>query len=355
MACLNALKHEIQSVEQVFNKTHERFQVVSSTLDELICCFICKSGKKHNITANITEAYPHMPPVWFTDTEETSITDAVGRLSSTTGLNNHVVNQVAILVRELCQSQGIPEPTLDLEKLTLTQDMGSGDAKLRSHPTSDDEIDDNIFEEDNEGDDEENEEEEDDRNYLMEEDPALNKKENEGLNSEQLKTLRRLQIQENKNLQGQSGTAAFSLQASDRLMKELRFIYKSDSFKKGIYTVELINDSLYEWKIELKEVDKDSPLNTDLMTLKEREGKDFIELHMLFKENFPFEPPFVRVVHPMIRGGYVLSGGAICMELLTKQGWSSAYTIEAVIMQIAATFVKGEARIEFEGNGVSVI
>lgn len=25
-------------------------------------------------------------------------------------------------------------------------------------------------------------------------------------------------------------------------------------------------------------------------------------------------------------------GGAICMELLTKQGWSSAYTVEAVIM-----------------------
>lgn len=40
-------------------------------------------------------------------------------------------------------------------------------------------------------------------------------------------------------------------------------------------------------------------------------------------------------------------GGAICMELLTKQGWSSAYTVEAVIMQIAATLVKGKARIQF--------
>lgn len=35
------------------------------------------------------------------------------------------------------------------------------------------------------------------------------------------------------------------------------------------------------------------------------------------------------------------------MELLTKQGWSSAYTVEAVIMQIAATLVKGKARILF--------
>ena len=54
----------------------------------------------------------------------------------------------------------------------------------------------------------------------------------------------------------------------------------------------------------------------------------------------------------MISGGYVLVGGAICMELLTKQGWSSAYTVEAIIMQIAATLVKGGARIHFGANKV---
>ncbi|CAH3187831.1 unnamed protein product, partial [Porites evermanni] len=31
-------------------------------------------------------------------------------------------------------------------------------------------------------------------------------------------------------------------------------------------------------------------------------------------------------------------------------GWSSAYTVEAVIMQIAATLVKGKARINFQDN-----
>ena len=38
------------------------------------------------------------------------------------------------------------------------------------------------------------------------------------------------------------------------------------------------------------------------------------------------------------------------MELLTKQGWSSAYTVEAIILQISATLVKGKARIQFNGN-----
>lgn len=38
------------------------------------------------------------------------------------------------------------------------------------------------------------------------------------------------------------------------------------------------------------------------------------------------------------------------MELLTKQGWSSAYSIESLILQIAATLVKGKARIQFEAK-----
>ena len=71
------------------------------------------------------------------------------------------------------------------------------------------------------------------------------------------------------------------------------------------------------------------------------------------QDSFPFEPPFVRVVRPIINGGYVLGGGAICMELLTKQGWSSAYSLESVIMQLSATLVKGKARIQLFNGGAT--
>ena len=37
------------------------------------------------------------------------------------------------------------------------------------------------------------------------------------------------------------------------------------------------------------------------------------------------------------------------------QGWSSAYTIEAVIMQISATLVKGKARIKFDAPKVTML
>uniref|UniRef100_A0A2K5X7H5 Ubiquitin conjugating enzyme E2 Q2 n=1 Tax=Macaca fascicularis TaxID=9541 RepID=A0A2K5X7H5_MACFA len=97
-------------------------------------------------------------------------------------------------------------------------------------------------------------------------------------------------------------------------------------------------------------VDPDSPLHSDLQILKEKEGIEYILLNFSFKDNFPFDPPFVRVVLPVLSGGYVLGGGALCMELLTKQGWSSAYSIESVIMQINATLVKGKARVQFGAN-----
>ena len=46
--------------------------------------------------------------------------------------------------------------------------------------------------------------------------------------------------------------AAGSVQATDRLMKELKEVYKSENYKSGIFTVELKDENLYEWDIFLK-------------------------------------------------------------------------------------------------------
>lgn len=54
MACLNTLKLEIKTLEQIFTKTHERFQIMNASVDELTCRFIGKNGKKYDIHANIT-------------------------------------------------------------------------------------------------------------------------------------------------------------------------------------------------------------------------------------------------------------------------------------------------------------
>jgi ubiquitin-conjugating enzyme E2 Q len=105
--------------------------------------------------------------------------------------------------------------------------------------------------------------------------------------------------------------------------------------------VELINDNLYEWHAKLLRIDPDSDLNQDLAEL----NIPHILLHLVFPDNFPFAPPFMRVAEPKIEKGFVMEGGAICMELLTPRGWASAYTVEAILMQFAASLVKGQGRI----------
>ncbi|XP_077599282.1 ubiquitin-conjugating enzyme E2Q-like protein 1 [Stigmatopora nigra] len=123
-----------------------------------------------------------------------------------------------------------------------------------------------------------------------------------------------------------------------RLMKELQEIRRlGDNF----ITVELVDDNLFDWNVKLHQVDKDSALWQDM----KETGTDFILLNVTFPDNFPFSPPFMRVLTPRLENGYVLDGGAICMELLTPRGWSSAYTVEAVMRQFAASLVKGQGRI----------
>ncbi|CAG9805712.1 unnamed protein product [Chironomus riparius] len=348
MACLNNLKSEIKTLEKLFPKNHERFAVINASVDELTCRFITKNGKKFDIHANITETYPSTPPVWFADIEEPIITNAIQLLSNTSGLDNHVINQARILLGELCTIHACPLPN-EVHQLNTFHSMptssnhhvsNNGKTPVKHHQ---DEIDTDPEElEDVVGESEESDPEED---LPLELDEGRGSNKKDEMEVEHLATLERLrQTQRQDYLRG---SVSGSVQATDRLMKELRDIYRSDSFKRNIYSIELVNDSIYEWNIRLMSVDPDSPLHNDLLMLKEKEGKDSILLNIIFKETYPFEPPFVRVVHPIISGGYVLLGGAICMELLTKQGWSSAYTVEALIMQISATLVKGKARIQF--------
>ncbi|XP_026463023.1 ubiquitin-conjugating enzyme E2Q-like protein 1 [Ctenocephalides felis] len=133
-----------------------------------------------------------------------------------------------------------------------------------------------------------------------------------------------------------------------RLMKEFREIQRlQQSRADPVFTVELVNDNLFEWHVRLHRVDPESELANDLRDM----HISCILLHLVFPENFPFAPPFMRVIEPRIEKGFVMEGGAICMELLTPRGWASAYTVEAVLMQFAASIVKGQGRVARKFKG----
>ncbi|XP_016878216.1 ubiquitin-conjugating enzyme E2 Q2 isoform X5 [Homo sapiens] len=272
---VSGLKAELKFLASIFDKNHERFRIVSWKLDELHCQFLVpQQGSPHSLPppltlhCNITESYPSSSPIWFVDSEDPNLTSVLERLEDTK--NNNLNGTTEEVTSE--EEEEEEEMAEDIEDL--------------------------------------------DHYEMKEEEPISGKKsEDEGIEKENLAILekiRKTQRQDHLN-----GAVSGSVQASDRLMKELRDIYRSQSYKTGIYSVELINDSLYDWHVKLQKVDPDSPLHSDLQILKEKEGIEYILLNFSFKDNFPFDPPFVRVVLPVLSGGLVHPSKGRWLNVLT--------------------------------------
>lgn len=359
-----SVKLELERIRKSFplqKDSHHKygFSLKSVSPDEICLLFKDKKSHCHIINCTITEAYPLAKPIWYSDTEDKKVTEVMEELSKIDfQKNSQLTDMVQFLVSSITEKFGLDPSTAqfcpiesgDRKTTTSTTTASSTTTpsmrSMRVYACGDDT--------DTDSDDDDDEEEEDDPNDVSDllveeivkaETEKARKEDNEISPQNQQILVKMKAIQTQKQIKG--SMAAGSVQASDRLMKELRAIYRSDSLKKGFYSVDLVNDSLYEWHVNIMKVDSDSPLHEDLKKLNMTEGTSSIVISISFHDNFPFDPPFVRVVRPVLTGGFVLNGGAICMELLTKQGWSSAYSMESLVVQIVATLVKGKARVKF--------
>ena len=128
-----------------------------------------------------------------------------------------------------------------------------------------------------------------------------------------------------------------------RLASDLYKIMMADTSEAGFSLEPSNEDSMDKWRIKLFDFDVDSNLAKDLLVC----GLDHVELEMSFPDQYPFEPPFVRVVQPRFKRqtGFVMSG-ALCMELLTKDGWNPVNDIESVIVSIRSIMVIGDGRVQ---------
>ena len=149
-----------------------------------------------------------------------------------------------------------------------------------------------------------------------------------------------------------------------RLMKDLQTAQKlQDSTPLAdlgwFIDVEKV-DNAYQWIVELHSFHtfeikgKKLPLVDDM----KKKGVKSIVLEMRFSKDYPFTPPYVRVIRPRFLslnqggGGHIVLGGAMCMELLTNSGWSSVSSIESVLMQIRLAIASEPfARLDMHGGG----
>jgi len=147
-------------------------------------------------------------------------------------------------------------------------------------------------------------------------------------------------------------TGTGSKPATDRLIKDLNALVRSNSSSFG-YSAYPIGDNLYHWEVKLFGFDSKSGLAKDLASLKSKgKSEDFVRLEMKFPAEYPFMPPFIRVVRPRFQfhTGHVTIGGSICMQLLTRTGWLPSNDIESILVQIRTEMVLGNARLDFSNT-----
>lgn len=128
--------------------------------------------------------------------------------------------------------------------------------------------------------------------------------------------------------------------ATKRLMKDFRDLIsiqnKEPLHELGWHIDEDKIENIYQWIVELHSFDPKLPLAQDM---KKKNIKSIV-LELRFGKDHPMTPPFVRVIRPRFLGfnqgggGHVTAGGAMCMELLTNDGWSAVSSIESVLLQV---------------------
>jgi len=129
--------------------------------------------------------------------------------------------------------------------------------------------------------------------------------------------------------------------ATERLIKDLQAV-SGEEMKTFGFEVEPIDDNLYKWEARL------FGFEGDLAKDMKKHSKKFVKMELTFPKDYPFAPPFIRVVEPRFKfhTGHVTIGGSICTEVLTRSGWTPTNSVESVLVQIRAEMMAGGARLD---------
>jgi ubiquitin-conjugating enzyme E2 Q len=146
--------------------------------------------------------------------------------------------------------------------------------------------------------------------------------------------------------------------ATKRLMKDFKDLITVQNMtpphELGWHIDEDKVDNIYQWIVEMHSFDATLPLAQDM---KKKDVKSIV-LELRFGKDYPMSPPFVRVIRPRFLGfqqgggGHVTAGGAMCMQLLTNDGWSAVSSIESVLLQVRMAMSSLEPKpARLEGGG----
>ena len=232
MSAVKGLKTEIKNLENIFTKNHARFRIISSSIEELSCKFLDGSGHKHTVNANIaSDSYPEIAPVWFSESDSKEVINALDTLGEASESNNLTL-QTKSLIENLCKEFNLDVPYECLRKLIEN-------TKIQNE-SEDDDDDEELIDED-ESDESDDLDDDFDEPLELEDignDESKNYNDETETDEIQMANMAVLEKIKLRNRQEHlQGSVSGSVQANDRLMKELKDVYKSPAYKSGTYQV----------------------------------------------------------------------------------------------------------------------
>lgn len=159
-----------------------------------------------------------------------------------------------------------------------------------------------------------------------------------------------------------SESAPLSAVAQTLLLKDLAYFHKKNDQLRAQgkipdFEVEPVEDNLGKWKLRMRNFADDSKLYRQM----KEKGIDYIQLEIIFPQDYPNEPPFIWLEKPMFKPytGHVTVDGGICTPLLvTGQKWTNILPLETVFVDLQNMFVDnsglqpdgkmGEAELDLE-------
>jgi ubiquitin-protein ligase len=96
------------------------------------------------------------------------------------------------------------------------------------------------------------------------------------------------------------------------------------SDEDGNCKVECHDDNIAVWYITQKK--ELFPAGGTFRNELDRIGAMNVVMCLEFFDDYPFRPPFVRLISPSLKGGFIHESGALCMEVLTSSGWVPSMT-----------------------------
>eukprot|EP01121_Diplochlamys_sp_Union-15-3_P001690 TRINITY_DN11475_c0_g1_i1.p1 TRINITY_DN11475_c0_g1~~TRINITY_DN11475_c0_g1_i1.p1 ORF type:complete len:190 (-),score=30.38 TRINITY_DN11475_c0_g1_i1:10-579(-) len=163
-------------------------------------------------------------------------------------------------------------------------------------------------------------------------------------------------MEENTNLNVPKPSTAFtptkaSKDATSSLLKHYTNIVQNKNYPSEGFEVTMVEENVYKWHIKLFKFDKDTQIYNDLsLYAAERPGRDHVLLEAIFSSNWPYKPPFLRVLYPRFHQytGHITLGGSICVKELTSSGWHPDIELSSLFIMVRNLLLEGAALIDMD-------